>query len=119
MSNQLHKIKIDLLKVPGAKRFTARDGSEHIAIPATSLYMGKGAYLDLDMRENKNGVDDYNNTHFLAISPTQEQRAAKEKTPIIGNAKTLTFGDSQPQRQATAPVKQDAFDDDGNEEIPF
>jgi len=121
MSNQLHKLKLDLLKVTGARKFTAKDGSEHVAIPATSLYMGKGAYLDLDMRENRDGEDQYGNTHFIAISPTKEQRMAKEKTPIIGNAKTLTFGDApqQPQRQAAPQVKDDKWIDDNTDDIPF
>jgi hypothetical protein len=123
MSNQLHKLKIDLLKVTGARKFTAKDGSEHVAIPATSLYMGKGAYLDLDMRGNRDGEDQYGNSHFIAISPTKEQRMAKEKTPIIGNAKTLTFGDSQPQPQRQQPVStpkpsSDAFDDEADD-LPF
>jgi len=105
MSNQLHKLKIDLLKVTGAIKFTAKNGQDHIAIPATSLYIGaKAAYLDLDMRENRDGEDQWGNSHFLAISPTKEQREAKEKTPIIGNAKTLTFSNSgnQPQRAANS-----------------
>lgn len=105
MSNQLHKLKIDLLKVTGATKFTAKNGQEHIAIPASSLYIGaKAAYLDLDMRENRDGDDQWGNSHFLAISPTKEQREAKEKTPIIGNAKTLTFGNSgnQPQKAANS-----------------
>lgn len=123
MSNQLHKLKLDLLKVTGARKFTAKDGSEHVAIPATSLYMGKGAYLDLDMRENRDGEDQYGNTHFIAISPTKEQRMAKEKTPIIGNAKTLTFGDTpqQPQRQQSVSTQKpasDAFDDEVDD-LPF
>ena len=123
MSNQLHKLKIDLLKVTGARKFQAKDGSEHVAIPATSLYMGKGAYLDLDMRGNRDGEDQYGNTHFIAISPTKEQRMAKEKTPIIGNAKTLTFGDApqQPQRQSTPQAKDDKWIDDPADDsfIPF
>lgn len=123
MSNQLHKLKLDLLKVTGARKFTAKDGSEYVAIPATSLYMGKGAYLDLDMRENRDGEDQYGNTHFIAISPTKEQRMAKEKTPIIGNAKTLTFGDApqQPQRQQSVSTQKpasDAFDDEVDD-LPF
>lgn len=123
MSNQLHKLKLNLLKVTGARKFTAKDGSEHVAIPATSLYMGKGAYLDLDMRENRDGEDQYGNTHFIAISPTKEQRMAKEKTPIIGNAKTLTFGDApqQPQRQQSVSTQKpasDAFDDEVDD-LPF
>lgn len=121
MSNTLHKLKIDLLKVTGARKFTAKDGSEHIAIPATSLYIGaKAAYLDLDMRELRDGPDQYENTHMLTISPTAAQRATKERTPIVGNAKTLTFGSSSapsaaPQRAAQGHVETDDNEDD----IPF
>ena len=118
MSNTLHKLKIDLLKVTGARKFTAKDGSEHVAIPATSLYIGaKAAYLDLDMRENRDGPDDYENTHMLTISQTKEQRQAKERTPIVGNAKTMVFGSSQPQSKPAA--KDDKWIDDDSSEIPF
>ena len=80
MSNQLHKLKIDLLKVTGARKITTNGGIDFVAIPATSLYIGaKAAYLDLDMKENRDGEDQYGYTHFLAISPTKEQREAKEK----------------------------------------
>lgn len=118
MSNQLYKLKIDLLKVTGAIKFTSKNGQEYIAIPASSLYMApKASYLDLDMRENRDGVDQYENTHMLTISPTKEQRLAKERTPIVGNAKTLTFGStSAPSTQRQAPP---AAADDGEDDIPF
>jgi len=126
MSNQLHKVKIDLLKVTGATKFTAKNGQEHIAIPASSLYIGaKSAYLDLDMKENRDGEDQWGNSHFLAISPTKEQREAKEKTPIIGNAKTLTFGNggNQPQRAANSGGQRQSAPpetfDNGDDDIPF
>jgi hypothetical protein len=109
LKNMIHKIKIDLMKIPGARRFTAKDNVEHIAIPATALYMGaKAAYLDLDMKENRDGEDQYGNTHFIAISPTKEQREAKERTPIVGNAKTLTFGDKpKPAAPSVAEEEED------------
>ena len=121
MSNQLHKLKIDLLKVTGARKFTAKDGSEHVAIPATSLYIGaKAAYLDLDMRELRDGVDDYENTHMLTISPTAAQRAAKERTPIVGNAKTLTFGTSTPSAAPRQAAQKDAsWIEDDSQDVPF
>ena len=112
MSNTLLKLKIDLLKVTGAKIINAKDGIEYLAIPIKTsgmFYAGKGCYLDLD------GVDQYENTHMLTISPTKEQREAKERTPIVGNAKTLTFGDrGQPAPQKPAPSngKSDAWIDD-------
>ena len=118
MSNQLYKLKIDLLKVTGAIKFTAKNGQEHIAIPASSLYMApKASYLDLDMRENRDGLDQYENTHMLTISPTKEQRLAKERTPIVGNAKTLTFGSTSapsaaPQRATQGYVETDDNEDD-------
>jgi len=118
MSNTLHKLKIDLLKVTGARKFQAQDGSWHLAIPHPSVYIGeKGAYLDLDMRENRDGPDDYDNTHMLTISPTAAQRAAKERTPIVGNAKTLTFGSSSAPSAAPRQAAQ-AEDDDGDF-VPF
>jgi hypothetical protein len=122
MSNQLYKLKIDLLKVTGARKFTAKDGSEHVAIPATSLYIGaKAAYLDLDMRENRDGIDDYENTHMLTISPTAAQRAAKERTPIVGNAKTLTFGSSSAPSAAPrqAAQKDASWIEDDSLDVPF
>jgi hypothetical protein len=122
MSNTLHKLKIDLLKVTGARKFTAKDGSEHIAIPATSLYIGaKAAYLDLDMRENRDGPDDYENTHMLTISPTAAQRAAKERTPRVGNAKTLTFGTSSASSAAPrqAAQKDASWIEDDSQDVPF
>ena len=119
MSNQLYKLKIDLLKVTGAIKFTSKNGQEHIAIPASSLYMApKASYLDLDMRENRDGPDQYENTHMLTISPTKEQRLAKERTPIVGNAKTLTFGStSAPSNQRQAP--QAPMNDNDDSDIPF
>jgi len=110
----IHKIKIDLMKIPGARKFTAKDNTEHVAIPATALYMGaKAAYLDLDMKENRDGEDQYGNTHFVAMSPTKEQREARQKTPIVGNAKTLVFNNSpQPSapQQPSTPIS--AMDDE-------
>ena len=95
----IYKIKIDLLKIPGARQVTGKDGRSYVALDTTAsgFYVGaKAVYLDLDMRANRDGEDQYGNTHMLTISPTKEQRMAKERTPIIGNAKTLTFGDSKP-----------------------
>jgi len=123
MSNTLHKLNIDLAKIPGAKQITGKDGKNYLAIDtaAGGVYAGaKGVYLNLDMRENKNGADQYDNTHMLTMSPTKEQREAKERTPIVGNAKTLVFGNLQPQQRQSAPAKDDKWiDDDDNDSIPF
>jgi len=122
MSNQLYKLNLDLLKIPHAKVITGKDNVEYLAIDIAKsgiYYKGKGAYLNLDMRENKDGVDQYDNTHMIVIAPTKEQREAKEKTPIIGNAKTLTFGNSQPKAAPViAPKDAPVFNND-DDDIPF
>jgi hypothetical protein len=76
MSNTLHKLNIDLTKITGAKVITGKDQIQYLAIDIAKsgiYYQGKGAYLNLDMRENKDGEDQYGNSHMLTISPTKEQ----------------------------------------------
>jgi hypothetical protein len=96
MSNTLLKLKIDLLKIPSAVAKDGKDGRKYLLIDIvkSGLFDGKaGLYLDVDMRENRDGEDQYGNSHMLVMSPTKEQRESKEKTPILGNAKTLVFPD--------------------------
>ena len=119
--NQVYKLNIDLLKITGAKQITGKDGKNYLAIDtdAGGVFAGtKGVYVNLDMWENKDGEDQYGNTHRINLSPTKEQREAKEKTPIVGNAKTLTFGNSQPQQKQSAP-KDGKWIDDSDSQIPF
>ena len=115
----IHPLKIDLLKIPGARKFTAKDGSLHVAIPHPAVYIGeKGAYLDCDMLERRE-TDDYGNTHSITLQQTKEDRQAKAPKTYIGNAKTLTFGNSsapasQPQKPMVA-----TDDDDDFQDVPF
>lgn len=52
------------------------------------LYARKnGKYLDLIAFENKNGPDQYGNTHMVIQSLSKEARARGEKGPILGNMK--------------------------------
>jgi hypothetical protein len=114
----IHPLKIDLLKIPGSRKFQAKDGSWHVAIPHPSVYIGeKGAYLDCDLTERKE-PDRFDNTHSIAMRQTKEQRQAKEPRVFIGDGKTLTFGDSKP---AVKPVSQkdDSWIDDDSDSIPF
>ena len=125
MSNTLLKLKIDLMKVTGASKITAKNGKEYLAIDLSenSVFVGQkgGVYLDLDMRENRDGVDQYENTHMLTISPTKEQREAKERTPIVGNAKTLVFGERNQQQSApqTGSKHHSTVDVGEGEDFPF
>jgi hypothetical protein len=109
MSNTLNKLKIDLLKIPSAVAKDGKDGRKYLLIDIvkSGLFEGKaGLYLDVDMRENRDGVNEHGNSHMLVISPTKEQRESKEKTPILGNAKTLVFPDRN-MPQTSAPKARD------------
>ena len=128
MSNQLHKLKIDLTKITGASVKPGKDGLTYLLIPleTSGLFKGKsGVYLDIDMRENRDGEDQYGNTHMLVMSPTKEQREAKEKTPIVGNAKTFVFpdrtmpGSSPKQRDGRPHTDIVVPSRDDSDEIPF
>jgi hypothetical protein len=113
----IHPLKIDLLKIPGARKFQAKDGSWHLAIPHPSIFIGeKGAYLDCDLTERKE-KDRFENTHNIALQQTKEERQAKATKIYIGNGKTLEFGSSSaPSNQRQAPQ---ASEDDDNDFIPF
>jgi hypothetical protein len=117
----IHPLKIDLLKIPGARKFTAKDGSLHVAIPHPAVYIGeKGAYLDCDLTERRE-IDDYKNTHNIALQQTKEERQAKDPKVYIGNGKTLTFGSSSAPSAAPSAAPQQAAqaqDDDGDD-VPF
>lgn len=128
MSNQLYKLKINLRKIPAAIIKTrAEDGRKYliIDIAMSGMFDNENAtYLDIDMRENRDGEDQYGNTHMLVMSPTKEQRLAKEKTPIVGNAKTFVFPDrnmpGSPQLRDGRPhtdIVVPGWDDDSK--IPF
>lgn len=118
MSN-LHPIKIDLLKIPGARKFTAKDGSLHVAISHPAVYIGeKGAYLDCDMSERRE-TDDYGNTHSITLQQTKEDRQAKAPKTYIGNAKTLTFGNSSAPTSTGRGPQAPMNDDDDGDDVPF
>lgn len=103
----MQKLKIDLNKFNGAKPFTAKDGTEYIAIPiaANNVYVGKkGAYLELALIENKDGEDQFGNAGFASVDVGKQRREAGEKGPIIGNWKHIET--SQAGRDRTP---QDAY----------
>lgn len=116
----IHPLKIDLLKIPGARKFTAKDGSLHVAIPHPAVYIGeKGAYLDCDLTERRE-IDDYKNTHNIALQQTKEERQAKATKIYIGNGKTLEFGStSAPTSTGRGPQAPMNDDDDDDSQIPF
>lgn len=78
------------------------------------LYVGKqGTYLDIVLIETPN--DQYGNTHMIVQGLSQADRAAGVKGAILGNAKIIGGGTSQPtQQQSSAPAA-----DAGLDSLPF
>lgn len=80
----------------------------------------KGTYCELVLMENKNGEDDYGNSHFVCQGVSKEDREAGVKGPIVGNAKTFEKKpDSKPKTERESPhsFRRDHLDPDP--EIPF
>lgn len=76
--------KIDLSKINAGWVFHGKNGAE---------------YLDLAIRENKNGPGKYGDTHMIIQNPSQEARKADPQVrgPIIGNAKLAVRRESPAQ----------------------
>lgn len=78
----------------------------------------KGTYLDVAIWPNKDGADQYGNTHYITQEISKEAREAGEKAPIIGNVKMV-----EPERKpAPAPApkpSQPAGGDMEDSDIPF
>jgi hypothetical protein len=129
------RLKIDLLKLAGARTFTAKDGAECIGFPLkpNNVFVGKNGahYLDLTLMDNRDGVDQYGNNGFCTVDVGKERRMAGEKSPILGNWKDMDGGGQgrdvpaseamrKPAGQHQA-AKQDGYapDDSDDSEIPF
>lgn len=118
----MQTLKIDMLKFTGSKKFTAKDGTDFIAIPvdANNIFQGeKASYLSLTLMDNRDGVDQYGNEGFITIDIGKERRLAGGKGPIIGNWKHIG---QRPSTQNTAPppsrtATADHLDED--DDIPF
>lgn len=80
----------------------------------------KGAHLHLSAWENKNGVSQYGDTHYIKSSYSKEFREANpefvKNSPIIGNARPMqTQGNGVSTVQA--PNVDNSLDDD--DVLPF
>ena len=102
-------IKIDVTKILKEHLFQGKNGAK---------------YLDLVVWANKEGEDQYGNSHMVVQSIPKELRDAGQKGPILGNAKEFG-GQSRPApqqrpqggKQATAPAN-DGWDDPADP-LPF
>lgn len=80
-------------------------------IDKTKIITGKkGKYLNLTVGANRDGEDQFGNTHYVAISQTKEEREAKTPKVYLGNGKEFVFDSN-----GTKPA---AVVDDG-EDLPF
>jgi hypothetical protein len=70
----------------------------------------KGKYLNLTVGGNRDGEDQYGNTHYVAISQTKEEREAKSPKVYLGNGKEFIFGDSMGKKPAAVS---------GADDLPF
>ena len=125
------RLKIDLLKITGAKTFTAKDGTACIAFPleANNVFISpkNGSHnLDLTLMRNRDGKDQYGKDGFCTVDVGKERRLAGERGPILGNWEDLDGGNQRPGRDVsaaeatrrTAPAAPAAPADEDSE-IPF
>lgn len=107
-----YNISINALAIQGAQRLTSKTGKDCLVIDLDTSRIQRHAngklYLNLEMSENRDGEDQYGNSHRVAEPTTKDERGQGIKTPILGNAKTFYFpseAQSAPMKQATAPRK--------------
>ena len=127
------RLKIDLLKITGAKTFTAKDGTACIAFPleANNVFISpkNGSHnLDLTLMRNRDGKDQYGKDGFCTVDVGKDRRLAGERGPILGNWEDLDGGNQRQGRdvsaqEATRRTAPDApvapADDDDSDQIPF
>ncbi len=93
-------LKIDLTKIDKERIFKAKSGAK---------------YLDCQFYLNEE-ADQYGNNGMITQSISKEEREAKIRGNILGNAKMMVFGDAP----ATAKPAQASFDDDDESDgLPF
>ena len=85
-------------------------------------HLKKGKYLDLVLFANKNGEDEWNNTHYVVQGISKEAREAGARGPIVGNARVPA---EEIQRSKPSPPpkleppKKDPDLDQPEDDIPF
>jgi len=120
-------ISINLLQLQGAVRATIK-GEDCIVIRLAKSrakpHQNGKVYLNLEAVTNKNGADDYGNTHFVCEPSTKEEReSGAERLPIIGNGKEWSNEGQQAAparttRQISRAQPQEDAGTDGDD-IPF
>lgn len=99
---------INLSKLPKDKMTTSKKGDR---------------YINLVMWENKDGEDQYGNTHTITVANTKEERNSGAETIYVGNGKDWDQQEkpkAKPQKsskQKPVQVQADFLDDD--DDLPF
>lgn len=99
-------------------------------IDQTAIFEGKNGarYVDLTLMENKQGLDQYGNTHMCVQDLGKERRLAGEKGPILGNGKTIEtvkptrpapVSDSGPVKTFMKEPAQTSAPADESQDVPF
>lgn len=85
------------------------------------LYQGKsGKYLDLAIWPNKDGADQYGNTHFVTQSVSKEEREKGVRGPIVGNARIESTAAPRPTAAVPpAPSAPPAEAEEPFDDVPF
>lgn len=94
-------ISINLLQLQGAVRATVK-GEDCVILrlekSRAKPHQNGKVYLNLEAVSNKNGEDQYGNSHFVCEPTTKEEReSGAAKLPIIGNGKG--WSNEQPQTE--------------------
>tara|TARA_R110000772_G_scaffold55151_3_gene125810 strand:- start:1803 stop:2078 length:276 start_codon:yes stop_codon:yes gene_type:complete len=70
-------------------------------IDKTKIIEGKkGKYLNVTIARNKDGEDQFGNTHYAFISQSKEERTGGQDKTYLGNGKEFVF-DNAPQTATT------------------
>ncbi len=95
-------------------------------IDKSLLFRGqKGTYLNITLKDNKDGQDEYGNDGFVVQEVSKAEREAGKRGPIIGNWKHVG---QKPQPKAAPPQKQSAasrppadpeLDPTEDDDVPF
>jgi len=62
----------------------------------------KGKYLNLTVGGNRDGEDQYGNTHYIFQSQSKEEREGKTEKNYLGNGKEFVFNDEPATATATS-----------------
>ena len=70
----------------------------------------KGKYLNLTVGGNREGEDQYGNTHYIFQSQSKEEREANSEKNYLGNGKEFVFDNETKTATATASNTNDEDD---------